>query len=70
MTLPKLRTVAECRKEILKLDEGSIVCEYYIRKLCENNLVKHFKSGKKLFVNFDDLIRYLSDEESEVPVCM
>ncbi len=71
MGLPRIRTVSECRAEILKIDSESCVCEWYIRQLCENNIVKHFKSGKKVLVNFDDLLRYLNgQEDSEVASCM
>ncbi len=70
MSIPKIRTVAECKKELLKLDEGTSISEWYIRQLCEQNLVKHFMSGNKLHVNFDDLVRFLNSEPSEVPVCM
>lgn len=71
MGIPRIRTIGECKEEILKLDENSSICEWYIRQLCENNLVKHFKSGKKVLVNFDDLLRYLNGYENcEVPACM
>ena len=70
MSIPRIRTVTECRTEITKLDANSCISEWYIRQLCESNVVKHFKSGKKLLVNFDDLLRYLNNEESQVPSCM
>lgn len=70
MSIPRIRTVTECREEIVKLDSDSSISEWYIRQLCESNLVKHFKSGKKMLVNFDDLLRYLNNDVCEVSSCM
>ena len=64
--IPKIRTINECVAEITKLDENSSISGWYIRQLCENNAIKYFKSGKKLLVNFDDLIAYLNGKTGEI----
>lgn len=68
--VPMMRTIAQCYEEILKLDKNTCVTQWFIRSLCLNNLVKHFKSGNKILVNFDDLLRYLNGEERSVGSCM
>lgn len=66
MTLVKMRTVKECVNEIKLLDPMSAITEWYIRTLCAENTIKHFKSGKKILVNLDDLIAYINFEKCEV----
>ena len=70
MEIPQIKTIAQCYEEILKLDKNTCVTQWFIRSLCLNNLVKHFKSGNKILVNFDDLLRYLNGEERSVGSCM
>lgn len=56
---PRYRTIRECAAELKKLDSGTAVTEYFIRRLCKDNLIKYFASGNKSLVSYDDLLRYL-----------
>lgn len=58
-TLPRYRTIRECVAELKKLDEGTAISEYFVRRLCQQNLIRYFSSGNKALVSFDDLLRYL-----------
>jgi len=59
MQLPRIRTINECLKEIKKTDPSSALTYNFIKNLCEQGKVKHLKNGRKLFVNFDDLLSCL-----------
>jgi hypothetical protein len=56
----RIRTINECMSEIRKRDPESSLTYNFIKKLCDRREVKHIKHGRKYFVNFDDLLLYLS----------
>ena len=62
--MSRIRTISECLQEIRDNDPRSSLTYNSIKQLCLANLVKCFRSGNKIFVNFDDLLRYLSGEVS------
>ena len=57
----KMRTIKQCYQEIKKLDSDTAITEWFIRCLCKQGKVKHFMTGTKTLVNFDDLINYLNN---------
>ena len=59
--LPRMRTVHEAAEELRRMDEGTAVTEYHIRRLAINNIIPRVKAGKKYLINLDALIAYLSD---------
>lgn len=61
-TLPRYRTVRECFDQIKRLDEQTVISEYFIRQLCKHGKVKCFYSGNKMYVNLDSLFDYLNGE--------
>ena len=60
--IPKMKTVQQCFQSIKLLDSETAITEWFIRSLCKDNKVKHFMSGNKILVNYDDLLKYLNDE--------
>ena len=58
----RIRTIQQCLNEIKSLDPCTAVTENFIRTLCKNNQIKHFKSGSKYLVNLDNLLGYLGFE--------
>ena len=58
--LPRMRTIEQCEKLIKQIDEGSAITEWFIRCLVRDNKVLHFNTGKKVLVNFDNLLEYLN----------
>lgn len=59
--ISKMKTVKQCFEEIKKLDPATAITQWFIRCLCKENKVKHFMTGTKILVNFDDLINYLNN---------
>ena len=59
-TQPRIRTIQQCLKEIKLLDHDTAVTENFLRLLCKEGKVKHFKSGNKYLVNFDNLLEFLN----------
>lgn len=58
--LKRMRTINECLN-LMKIDDpGSPITYHAIKTLCLDDKVKYFKSGNKIFVNYDDLLEYLS----------
>ena len=60
--ISKMKTVKQCFEEIKKLDQETAITQWFIRCLCKENKVKHFMTGTKILVNFDDLINYLNQD--------
>lgn len=56
--LPKMVTITECA-------ELSGLAKYAVRRLVFNNKVKYVKLGKKYLINFDSLIDYLNNGETQ-----
>ena len=61
--IPKMKTVQQCFRSIKLLDSESAITEWFIRSLCKENKVKHFMSGNKILVNYDDLLKYLNNSD-------
>ncbi len=59
--IPKMKTIKQCFEEIKTLDPNTAITQWFIRCLCKDNKVKHFMTGTKILVNFDDLIQYLNN---------
>ncbi len=64
-TLPRMRTVHEAAKELKEMDENTAVTEYHIRQLALSGVLPRVQAGKKMLINLDLLIEYLSDPENE-----
>lgn len=61
----RMKTVDQCYSEIKKLDNCTAISSWFIRCLCKEGKVKHFMTGKKILVNYDDLLLYLNFGNSE-----
>ena len=60
MNLPKMRSIKQAVELIKAEDSHSCISEYYIRTLCKQNKVKHIKSGIKVMVDYDDLLKCIN----------
>lgn len=60
MTLHRMRTIGESVAEIKKLDAQSAVTANCIRTLCNEGKVHCVFTGKKILVDLDSLIEFLS----------
>lgn len=62
-SIPQMKTVQQCFQSIKQLDSETAITEWFIRSLCKDNKVKHFMSGNKILVNYDDLLKYLNNSD-------
>jgi len=62
MALHRMRTIGESVAAIKELDTDSAVTANCIRTLCKDGRVHCVFTGKKILVDLDALIRYLSGE--------
>ena len=60
-TVSRMKTIKQSFEEIKKLDPDTAISQWFIRSLCKQGKVKHFMTGTKILVNFDDLINYLNE---------
>ena len=61
--MEKIRTIQQCLSEIKLMDKDTAINENFIRTLCKNGEVKHFKSGSKYLVSLDNLLEFLSSNK-------
>lgn len=60
-TIPRMRTIKQAAAE-------SGLAVYHIRKLVAENKVRFVRAGRKVIVNLDSLVQYLSDGEGAADV--
>lgn len=58
----RIRTIREALSEIKAADPDIAVTYNFIRKLCDNHSITCFWAGKKILINFDELLDYLNIE--------
>lgn len=63
--LPRMRTVPEAAAEIKTADPNTAITEYHIRQLALSGVLPRVKAGRKLLINLDTLIEYLTDPTAE-----
>lgn len=63
--IPRMRTVAEAAKELKAMDEHTAITEYHIRRLALSGVLPRVQAGRKLLINFDLLLEYLSDPTAD-----
>ena len=59
--MKRIRTLNEALAEIKQIDPRSAMTYNSIKQLCLSGAVKHFRSGNKILVNLDDLLRYMEE---------
>lgn len=59
----RLRTVNQCVKKLKELDPDTAVTTCFIRKLVKTAKVRCIPNGSRVYVDFDDLLKYLNEEE-------
>ena len=63
--LPRMRTVKEAAAELKALDKNTAVTEYHIRQLALSGVLPRVQAGKKLLINLDLLIEYLTNPDAD-----
>ena len=57
--MPIYRTINQCHDTIYQNDKDTAITKFFIRKLCNENLVKNIKAGSKILVDYNSLLSYL-----------
>lgn len=63
--IPRMRTIQQCAAYFKEQDPGTSVGEWCIRQMVNRGEIPVVRSGRKILVNLDVLIEYLSGEETE-----
>ena len=63
MAKTRMRSIYEALELIKQIDPETALTYNSIRKLCLDGKVKHFRSGKKIILNYDDLLQVVGMEE-------
>lgn len=63
--VPRMRTIKEAAQELQTLDNKTAMTPYHIRRLCLEGIIPTVRSGKKILLNLDTLIEYMSDPSAE-----
>lgn len=58
--LARMRTINEALALIKRQDPETAVTYSFIRKLLDGDRVRHFRSGSRYILNFDDLLNELN----------
>lgn len=60
-----MRTVQEAAQELRQLDPRTAMSPYHIRRLCLDGVLPTVKAGKKILLDLDTLIEYMSDPTAD-----
>lgn len=61
ISLPRMRTIKEAAAELKAMDANTAITEHHIRQLALSGVLPRVQAGKKLLINLDLLIEYLSN---------
>ena len=63
--IPRMRTISEAAAELRALDKNSAITPYFVRQLCIKGVLPTVKAGKKILLNFNDLLEYMNDPTAD-----
>lgn len=64
MSLPRMRTAKAAAQELRKIDPNTVFRECHIRYLMNSGQIPVCSSGRRKFVNLDQLIDFLERSDS------
>ena len=56
----RIRTIREAIALLKQADSQTAVTYHFIRKLCDSGCIKSIRVGKKILINYDELLAYLN----------
>ena len=56
----RIRTIREAIALLKQADSQTAVTYHFIRKLCDSGCIKSIRAGKKILINYDELLAYLN----------
>ena len=63
--IPKMRTVNEAAQQLKQLDPNTAMSPYHIRRLCLDGVLPTVRAGKKLLLDLNLLIEYMTDPTAD-----
>lgn len=58
----RIRTIREALALIKSIDPDTAITYNFIRKLCDQKTITSLWAGKKILINFDELLDYVNIE--------
>ena len=56
----RIRTIRDAIALLKQADTQTAVTYHFIRKLCDSGCIKSIRAGKKILINYDELLDYLN----------
>ena len=56
----RIRTIREAIVLLKQADSHRAVTYHFISKLCDSGCIKSIRAGKKILINYDELLAYLN----------
>ena len=56
----RIRTIRDAIALLKQADSQPAVTYHFIRKLCDSGCIKSIRAGKKILINYDELLDYLN----------
>lgn len=63
--VPRMRTINEAATELKTIDPHTAMTPYHIRRLCLDGVIPTVKAGKKILLNLDLLLEYMSNPTAD-----
>lgn len=60
----RIRTIRDAIALLKATDGQTAVPYHFIRKLCDNGTIKSIRAGKKILINYDELLSCLNIDEA------
>ena len=60
----RMRSIKQTIEMLKNDDPDTAITPYCIRQLCKKNAVRHRTSGKKILIDYDDLLNYFNAREA------
>ena len=65
MSKARMRTIRESLELFKKTDKDTAITYNFIRRLCLSKKIHSFTLGKKILLNYDELLKFLQIKEDE-----
>ena len=56
----RIRTIRDAIALLKQANSQTAVTYHFIRKLCDSGCIKSIRAGKKILINYDELLDYLN----------
>lgn len=60
----RIRTIRDAIALIKQADSNTAVTYHFIRKLCDGGQITSIRAGKKILINYDELLAFLGMNEA------